>query len=306
MLAIEADAVLAGLVYFDGDGSGSIGFADSPLEGVRIHLLARGTIDTVASVTSDAEGAYVVPGLPVGNYEIRVDTATIGDSVQVVRVDTSLVTLAPADSQFVTVIVSFPVRTIEEARAAPPGERFFVEGIALNANGGFGDSTLHVADSAFAIRATNVQRGFVFPGDSVRLLGTRATRDGQPTLDEARAFVVAIVTAPAALDVTSATAAGADGGRLDANLVRVVEATITDTATAGDDFALTVDDGSGPLRVVLDVDLVFTLDPFLPESVTTVTGLLLPDTGGTWLLKPRARQDIAVVTPAQAGPARER
>ena len=46
-------------------------------------------MDTVATSTSDADGLYNVRDVPVGRYTVAVDESSIGDTVQVARVDTT-------------------------------------------------------------------------------------------------------------------------------------------------------------------------------------------------------------------------
>ena len=186
-----------------------------------------------------------------------------------------------------------PVISIGESRTRLVGDLVFIDGIALTDGVGFVDSTLHVADTSGAIRATRVRPASVFPGDSVRVIGTVAVRNGEPVIDQAKPFVLAVSRVPPARRVTSATAAAADGGALDAALVKVPNVTITDTATVAGDFVLTVDDGSGVLEVVLDQDIGFFLVPLEPGVAIDATGVMIPTGSGTWQLKPRFGGDLA-------------
>ncbi len=152
----------------------------------------------------------------------------------------------------------------------PVGEKMFIDGIALNARDTFGDSTIHVADTSGSIRAIRAGAGAVFPGDSIRLRGTIATRTGRPVLDLDRLVppVLAIAELPAPDTVTTVAAASADGGNLDAAFVRVDSARVSDTLTVDDDFVVTVDDGSGPLEVRLSNRIPFSTGPFLVPGPT--------------------------------------
>jgi len=222
--------------------------------------------------------------------------SSFGDSISVVRLDTAAVDLVPEDTVEVQVTVSFPLVSITEARALPLGSKVFIEGVALNFRDVFADTILHLRDTAVAIRITNTQGPLVTAGDSARVLGTVTARDGQPVLDRGQVTILAIVGAPAPERVTTVQAAAADGGRLDAGLVRVVDATVADTATVSGDFIATVDDGSGPVLVVFDQDAA-GLNPtaFVPGAVIDATGLLVPDGVGVWRLKPRTVADLSVV-----------
>ena len=66
------------------------------------------------------------------------------------------------------------------------------------------------------------------------------------------------------------------------------------TVTVGGDFVMTVDDGSGPLEVVLDKDITFNLTPLIGGVVVDVTGVLVPTGGGAWQLKARSAGDVII------------
>ncbi len=295
VLAVEATGVARGLVYFDADGDREPAAPDTGLAGVAVELFPAGGRAPVARVVSDSSGRFRMAGLPVGSFVTRIDSATVPDSMAVVRIADSSVLIPPADSVVILVAVGFPRVSIAEARLLPVGAKVFVDGIALNAFATFGDSTLHVADTGTAIRALRVRPVAVFAGDSVRLVGTVGASGGQPVLTGATVFLLAIRAAPPPMAVTTALARSADGGRLDASLVEITGATITDTATlANDDVALTVNDGSGALEVVLDDDVVFTLALYTPGEAIDALGVLVPVGGGVWRLKPRFEGDLVV------------
>lgn len=156
----------------------------------------------------------------------------------------------------------------------------------------------------------------VRPDDSVSV--TIAVSFAQLTVSEARAlpigetaFVKGIALTGRDIfgdstlhlaDVTAAIRAArartvtvADGGRLDAALMRVLNPTINDTLTDAADFILTVDDGSGSLDVRLDQEVAFgALDPFVPNSVIDATGVLVPRAANDWVLMPRSEADLTL------------
>ncbi len=302
VLSIEAIGEVVGLVYFDADADREPSVNDTELSGVRVSLVNVGGTVPVASATSDDLGLVELSAVPVGNYQVVVDTATIGDSTIVAHIDSSEITVVPVDTQIVLIAISFPLLTTSEVLALPIGSKTFVDGIALTAGTVFGDSTLHVADASGALRAVRVGAGLVSVGDSVRLSGTVASRDGQPVLDMNRRVpqVLAIAEAPAPDTLSTADAATALSGALDAGIVRIDTARVVDTATIGDDLVATVDDGSGELEVVLDGDLPFNLGPyFVPGVDLSLEGLLVAS-GGTWKLKPRGDADVEVNPPVLA------
>ena len=295
ILGITGTGVVNGFAFFDRNGNRVADqTVDTAMVGVRVALVARGTRDTAATATSGADGTFRVSGLPVGTYEIVIDSGTFGDSILVVRQDSATVTVPPADSVFFRFGVSFPKVSIAEFRTLPQGKKVFIEGVALADLDVYGDTTLHVADTSGSLRAVRVRRTTVFAGDSIRLLGMRNERSGQPVIDDATVFGAGFGPLPPPEDVTTAQAATADGGQLDAAFVRVRDAVVSDTVTVAGDLRMTVDDGSGALVVVLDGEA--GLDPSgLDAGVSVdVLGLLVPDGLDGWVLKPRTDSDLTV------------
>jgi hypothetical protein len=294
VLGIDATGFVGGLVYWDLNGNREFDQADQRLEGVLVTLLVSEAGGAVAGAVSDPAGEFRMRDVPVGRYHVAVDSSTFADTARVVQIDTSVVELSPSDSASVVVTVSVPIVTVAEARSLPVGESVFVVGIALMRSGDFGDSTVHVSDTSGALRVTRIRAPILFPGDSARFGGTISARDGQPTLDEASPFIILFGPPPEPLAVASATAATADNGQLDADLVEVVDAVVSDTGTVDTDFVITVDDGTGPLEVILDGNIPFDLEAVVPDTVVSVTGLLVPSGVGTWALKPRFQLDLEV------------
>jgi hypothetical protein len=232
--------------------------------------------------------------VPVGDYWMNIDTVTLGDSLIAFRSDTLTVAIRPGVTTTWDIGLTFANVTIAEARTLPVGQKVTIEGFALNDRSAFGDSTVHVSEGATAIRATNVFRANVRQGDSVRLTGRTGIVDGQPVIDRVTSQILATTGTPTPAIVTTANARTAVGGTADANHVQVRSATIVDTTTTAEgDRLLDLDDGSGVVEVLLDVDIPFLLTPLLPDStLTRVTGVLVPTGSGTWRLKPRAQVDI--------------
>jgi len=296
LVTIPGQGFVAGLVYLDLDGDREAGGPDQALASLGVRLIVAGTFDTVGRATSDANGGFVFGAVPVGRYTIVVpDAAIFGDSIRVVRIDTADVSLGVNDTSEVGIAVSFPAYRLAEARTRPLGEKIFVEGLALSARPTFGDSTVHVRDTTGAMRITGARGPLVAAGDSARFLGKVGARDGQPVIEDAQSLILAIVGLPVAVRVTTAEAATANGGALDADLVRIVDGTITDdTTTVNGDYQLTVDDGSGPVLVVLDEDAGLSRTGYVPGVVIDVTGVMVPDGLGGWVLKPRYNIDLVV------------
>jgi len=296
IVTIPGQGFVAGLVYLDLDGNREAGGPDQALPGVGVRLVVAGTLDTLARATSDANGGFVFGTVPVGRYTVVVpDAAVFGDSIQVVRIDTADVALGVSDTSEVGIAVSYPAHTLAEARVRPVGEKMFVEGLTLNNSTTFGDSTVHVRDTTGAMLVTGARGPLVAAGDSVRFLGRIGARNGQPIVENGQATILAIVGLPVAIRITTTEAGSANGGVLDAELVRIVDGTIADdTTTVNGDYQFTVDDGSGPVLVILDEDAGLTRTPYMPGTLIDATGLLLPDGAGAWVLKPRNNSDLVV------------
>ncbi len=178
----------------------------------------------------------------------------------------------------------------------------------LNSWATYGDSTVCFVDTSGTIRGTRMDPTNVQGGDSVRVLGRVSTRDGQPVLFDAKVFLLGKAQGPPPTPVTTAQAASANGGELDAALVSISGAAVKDTTTLHSlDFQATVDDGSGPVDVVFDRSIQYNLKSSKPllESSLDVTGILVPRADGTWTLKPRTNLDVGVLpSGALVGPAR--
>ncbi len=293
VLAVEASGAAWAWVFFDQDGGQVFTQNDTPMSGVGVRLVAKGTRDTVARVVTGQQGRSEFPALPVGTYLVVVETTTFGDTISVVKLDSTEITVRSRDTVEVLALVSYPRVTVAEARELEQGRKVFVEGVALNNRQTFGDNTVHLRDTTRSIRGTRVRTTpFFFVGDSVRFLGVRAVSEGQPTLDDVQVFWLRTTDLPVPDTVTTAEAALADGGLLDAALVRVIDATVGDTSTVAGDYLVTVDDGSGPLVVVFDQDAPVNRGPWVPDVVGDFTGVLVPTGEGGWRLKPRANADL--------------
>ncbi len=191
--------------------------------------------------------------------------------------------------------VGFASVTVAGARSTQVGRIVSVEGIALNSWFTYGDSTVFLSDSTGTIRAIRVAPINIIAGDRVRLIGTVVTREGQPVLGNVTAAVLGQGVLPLPETVTTALAATADGGGLDAGLARVLNATVSAASTVAGDLVLIVNDGSGPLEVVFDRDVGFALGQFVVGARLDITGILTPNASGlAWRLKPRQQSDVVV------------
>lgn len=286
------------LVYLDRDGSRTPTFAlDTVFAQARVALLVRGTGDTLRTATSTTAGLARFDGVPVGEYRVTIVPGSIGDSIEVAAIDSTNLRLNASDTnRIVLARLGYPEVSIRAARALPVGRRVFIRGVILAGVQSFRDVTSHISDSSRAIRLTRVvlKGGLTgnSPGDSVSVLGITSTLLGQPTLDLAAISRFATRPAPIPAFISTATAATANSGVLDAGLVQVTSATISDTVSVAPDFQVTASDGSGALKIILDANLPFARNQFRPNRSITVRGVLVPDGVGGWNLKPRDPSDV--------------
>jgi hypothetical protein len=246
---------------------------------------SSGPLDVELDPASDA--AFKPANLP-GNY-------TVGNKFDMLGVlaptGTGTWRLRPRSATDLT-LIPLPVISIAAARALPAGRTVVVVGVALNNPSIFSDTTVHLADTSGAIRLTRL-RSPITAGDSVKVKAVTGSRAGEPTLDAGTTTPLGLGLFPAAVTLTTAAAATAVGGTRDAQLIVVLNATVSDTATVVGAFKLTVSDGSGNLDVLLDQRIPFIVPgQYIPTNRFNIVGLLVPTGTGAWTLKPRSSADL--------------
>lgn len=300
LVDISGSGTVIGQSYLDVDGSRSLTTDDLPLGGAEVLLRGGTSLGVVRTTVSDSRGLFRMEDVPVGLYRLDLSRAVIGDSLEVVGMGT-LTDIGQGGTTRIDVGAGFPTLTLREALAAPPGRRVVTEGIALNPRVNFDDGRLHLSGDSTFLRALNVERLSLAPGDSVRLAGRVVLDNGRPALDSAVASIVlnaAALVVP--VNVQTVGAGNANSGTLDAGLVRIGSAAITDTSTTPDgDFHFWAGDGSGPVEVVVRPFLGFNTAEIRPDAIVGIqalTGLLSPYDGGggtvRWRLLPRTAGDI--------------
>ncbi|MBX3173936.1 MAG: hypothetical protein KF709_05955 [Gemmatimonadaceae bacterium] len=297
-VGITATGAVLGVVMLDANGNGIVDASDVAFEGARVRLLTPIAGDTVARATANASGTFRLSGVPVGSYRLVLDPTSVGDTLVVTGVDAAVLNVRPQDSVTVAALAAYPSTDAAGVRSGTLGTRVFLAGVALHALGTYSDTLLHVVDTSGAIRAGRVRPATVAAGDSLRLLGRIATRDGQRVLDDVRVFALGSAFIPTSPIITTLQAATAAAGTLDAALVRVFDAAIVDSATVAGSLRLTVNDGSGALTVLLDRAAD---DAFRPPFMAGIwsagqrydfAGVLVPLGVGSWALRPRTEFDL--------------
>lgn len=297
--------VVGVVVYLDRDGSRTLTALDTLFRNARVALLPKGSADTFKTALTDLLGTAIFSGVPLGQYRVAVVPATIGDSLEIQEYAQSAANFSPdvqvtfsIDTAVVVTRLGFPEVSIRQARNLPQGRRVFIRGVVLSGVQSFRDTTSHLADSSGALRLTEVTlRGGLTgnnPGDSVSVLGLTSARAGQPTLGQATIARFATRPAPIPLPIATGTAATANNGVLDAQLVQITGAVITDSSTIAPDFRVVVSDGTGSLTIILDANIAFNRILFCPGRSLNANGVLVPDGVGGWLFKPRGTGDVNI------------
>ena len=290
-------------VFLDRDGSASQTTGDTVYGGVRVALLVAAGTDTIRTAVSDVNGLAVFDSVPIGSYRIVVDRRALADSIGVVAGDTGTIRIDAGQGNAAARVVRLGFRevTIAEARLLAPGARVYVRGVVLAGFQAFRDSSSFIANGGAYIRITGARhrpgRTGNNAGDSVLVLATTGARDGQPVLVDGLIGSLAQLAAPIAIPVTVAEARDAKGGTLDAALVTIIGARITDTAAAGTDFRVRIEDAADPsviAEVVVDAQLGAPRTIFRPGFPITIRGVMVPRGDGTWVLKPRGASDITI------------
>lgn len=296
----ELTGEVAVVVYLDRDGSGTATSPDTVFQGAVVALRPRAGGAPLATATTTVQGIARFEQVRLGDYRLTVDPASVGDSILVAQIDADSIRVSVLSPQVAaSVRLAYPEVSIRQARLLPAGRRVFVRGLVLAGVQLFSDQSSHIADTSVAVRLTGValQGGLTgnAAGDSVVVLGTVGQANGQPILGSARVTRVATRPAPVPKPVTSAVAANAQNGGLDADLILVSSVTISDSMTVAPHFRFVASDGSGAVTVEIDVNLGIATAALRPGRILNVRGVLVPSGQGSWILKPRGAGDLTLL-----------
>jgi hypothetical protein len=282
IIGIDDAGVVTGLAYVDRDGDGTLSQNDAVAPGVNAALLLEATGDTVARATTRADGTFSMTAVPVGRYLLVANRGTLGDTLAVLQVEEPQITLAVGDTAVRRIRIGFTSTPIAQARALNDGQQVVLHGMALNGWATFGDSTVHLKDASGTLRAVRVPGPpGIAAGDSVRMVGLMSTQTGQRVLAAASATIIRKGAGlPEPDSVSTAVAASAAGGSRDAGQVRTSGTIIGSQELPSGDYMLTIDDGSGRLEVIFDMNINFGTGAFVPGAVLNVTGVLVPTSAG--------------------------
>ncbi len=169
--------------------------------------------------------------------------------------------------------------TISAARAAPTNERLTVRGVVTLGSGTIEAESAVVQDATGAILLRlGEEAGQLVRGELIEVAGVRSTKSGMESL---RVSVPPrrIGTAPDPAPRALRTGDAGEGAEAQVVLVRGTIVANARRASSGT-VSFEIDDGSGPLRVVLGASLQAADDHLAGGSWVQVTGVLGQETTG--------------------------
>lgn len=298
-VGIDRTGTVRGTAFVDLNENGISDAGDGPLGGVEIRVVQPVGGGAVALSTTEADGSFLMQDVPVGTYRLDVDPTVLADSLEA---SASGPFVVAADS--VTTVnfrASLSILTVAEVKALEPGVSVYTSGVALDPRDA-GAPDVHLRQGGDYLRTINVgATPVVTPGDSVRMQGRTALEAGLPVLEDVQVVILSQggeADEPVPVDLLTTEAATAKGGTLNAALTRVLNADILATSTVDGDLVVQVDDGSGPVDLILRDYLGFDDRQFSRKfsSIAEARGLLvaeLDEQGGLrWRLVPRFPEDV--------------
>ncbi|MGI9628885.1 MAG: hypothetical protein ACR2QM_18770 [Longimicrobiales bacterium] len=103
LLTIEATGLVAGIGYIDENSSGGMDAGDLPLDSVEVVLGFPGDVNGAFTTVIDSTGAFLFPDVLAGQYEVRFDESSLGDSLRLLELTPLAFTLGAGDSVAVTI-----------------------------------------------------------------------------------------------------------------------------------------------------------------------------------------------------------
>jgi hypothetical protein len=251
-----------GLVYFDAseDGIFDPSDGDSALVGVGIAVQDRGTGQTFASggATTDADGRFVVGGIPVGTHDLQIDEASVPTGINICRNPLS-VTVYKDETEYADVN-GRPgcLITIAAAKDVNLGDFVIVRGIVTSKPNQIESNFSYIEDATAGLFIFGLSDASINVGDQIEVGGTTSIFSGQfqvsnPTVRD----VVPNVTTPVPMLVTTAeiAASGSDSfDDLQNRFVRVEKAELVSEFGFGGGNLQNgqIDDGSGVVTIRVD------------------------------------------------------
>ncbi|MFN2400623.1 MAG: DUF5689 domain-containing protein [Gemmatimonadaceae bacterium] len=295
---------IQGLIFFDADNNGAftpVG-GDTALAGVAVAVLERASTDTIAAGVTDAEGRFTLTGIPVGTHHVIVaeDAAVTGALVFCVNPRTASVYTNELAFLSFSAKLGCVVR-IDQAEAEAEGTAVTVAGIVTAAQGTYRSDNVYIQDRSGGIQVFGLPSSLGLQlGDSVEVSGTLGSFGTELQIVSPRVApnILSGAQVPAAeVETTGELAAAASDVRdpVIGTLVTVLKVTVG-AFTSGGGRNANIDDGSGPIQVRLDGNVLAAVPTttFQSGRCYDITGLVGIFNGGVQL-KPRSLADVVEV-----------
>ena len=303
---VEGTGRLTGRLFFDADNNGlftPLG-GDTLLRNVRVEIRERGSSVVMDSTRTDAAGAFDFDAVPPGTHDVFL--------VQEQSVTGTLVFCANPVRASVyrdeTAFVSGPAKRgcvvrINVAEALAVNAAITVAGIVTAAQGTYRNDNVYIQDPTTGIQVFGIPASVALVlGDSIEVSGVLAFFNGEHQVNNP---IVAPnrktgVPVPAPLQRTTgaiAAAVAAGGARTaDVGRLLVVRRAQTGAFTGGGGRNATLNDGSGPIEIRLDGNVITVIPTtrFDQTKCYDIIGIL-GFFNGTPQLKPRIPSDVTEV-----------
>lgn len=313
---IDEPGAVEGLAFFDADEDAAFDPSDGDyaLQGVRVTFRVRGTEQVLAggTVTSDAQGRFVVSNLPAGTHDAYVDPATLPTGV-ILCANPLEVTVEPGVTRFLRLQTRGGCLVLIEAAealnpTASPAPVVVIRGIVTSAPNMLrsgGDYT-YIQDASGGIRVfgSSLATQGIEVGDRLEVSGTLGIFSGDLQISNpvVRALTKNFGALAPEQTTTGAIAAAGTNPRapLQGSLVKVTAAKMTGVFGAGGINARNaiIDDGSGATQIRFESGL-YASSGDLPAAYQVgkcydVTGVV-GNFNGQGQLFPRQRSDVVEV-----------
>jgi hypothetical protein len=294
---LDATGTVAGVVFLDVDGDGTLTAPDVGVAGISVRARSPNGERNLATVVTEADGAFRLENVPVGSILAEVDPDLLGDSVEVLAA--APLTVEADETVFAPIGVSFPTYDVSDLRGLPAGMAVFTSGVVLNGTGEAPGGAVHIESGGRALRILPLADQTVEVGDSVRVQGRTGSDLGQTVLRDARIFRIDPLSRAVTPDaVTAAAARTADVGRLDADLVALTSGEVMGVDGTGEGDRLSIRDQTGTVEVRLRADQGFAGGVEVGSTVVRLVGLLVHDpVQREWTLVPRTSPDVTLEAP---------
>ncbi len=244
-----------------------------------------------ASATTTATPSFTPTPSPLG-------TPTTSPTPSSSPMPTSTVTATPTSSPMPTPTSTPTPITIAEARAAGDGAFVTVAAVALT-DSAFADGGGYVADVTAGI-AVLLSDGSYNRGDAVLVSGVVDDRYGQRTLRSESSSVVTL--GPATEPTPQSVVTGAVGETVEGRLITLEGIIVSGATTLSSGVAFDVDDGSGPIRVMLNSNAGIDEALWQRDGRVSLVGVVgQRDSSGTgtsgYRVQPRDSADILLLAP---------